>query len=70
MLVLFSDIVLLAQVDEVDDWLGCKEEKRVDDFDLYTFSLALGTTMNVKECVEMCIWIRTGFVSHMLSAFS
>jgi hypothetical protein len=34
MLVLLSDVVFLAQVDEVDDWLGCQEEKRVDELDL------------------------------------
>jgi hypothetical protein len=34
MLVLLSDVVFLAQIDEVDDWLGGEEEERVDDFDL------------------------------------
>jgi len=34
MLVLLADVVLLAQVDEVDNWLGGKEEERVDDLDL------------------------------------
>lgn len=34
MLVLLSDVVLLAQVDEVDDWLGSQEEERVNVLDL------------------------------------
>jgi len=34
MLVLLSDVVLLAQVDEVDHRFGCEEEKRVDELDL------------------------------------
>ena len=34
MLILLSDVIFLAQVDQIDDWLGCEEEKRVDDFDL------------------------------------
>lgn len=33
-LVLLSDVVFFAQVNEVYDWLGCEEEERVDDFDL------------------------------------
>ena len=33
-LVLLSDIVLLAQVDKVYDWFRGEEEERVDDFDL------------------------------------
>jgi hypothetical protein len=40
MLVLFADVIFLAQVDEINDWLGCEEEKWVDDFDLWKFSLA------------------------------
>ena len=35
MLVLLPDIVLLAEIDEVDDRLGCKKKQRVDDFNLY-----------------------------------
>lgn len=34
MLVLLSDIVLLAEIDEVYDRLGGKQEERVDDLDL------------------------------------
>lgn len=34
MLVAAADVVFLAEVDEVDDWLGCEEEEWVDDFDL------------------------------------
>jgi hypothetical protein len=34
MLVLLADVVFLAQVDEVDDWLGCQEEEWVDELDL------------------------------------
>jgi hypothetical protein len=37
MLVLLSDVVLLAQVDEVDNRLGGEEEERVDELDLETF---------------------------------
>jgi hypothetical protein len=39
MLVLFSDIVLLAQVDEVDNRLGRQEEERVDELDLEILSI-------------------------------
>ena len=34
MLVFLPDIVLLTEVDEVNDRLGCKEKERVYDFDL------------------------------------
>jgi hypothetical protein len=34
MLVLLADVILLAEVDEIDDGLGREEEKRVDDLDL------------------------------------
>ena len=34
MLVLLSDVVLLAQVDEVDDRFGCEKEERVNELDL------------------------------------
>jgi hypothetical protein len=34
MLVLLSDVILFTQIDEIYYWLGCKEEKRVDNFDL------------------------------------
>lgn len=33
-LVLLAEVVLLAQVDQVDHRLGCEEEKRVDNFHL------------------------------------
>ena len=33
-LVLLTDVVLLAQVDQVDNWFSSEEEQRVDDFDL------------------------------------
>ena len=33
-LVLLSDIVLFAEVDEVDDRLGCEQEERIDYFNL------------------------------------
>jgi len=35
MLVLLSNVVLLAQVDEIDDRFGGQEEKRVDELDLF-----------------------------------
>lgn len=34
MLVLLADIVLLAQVDEIDDGFGREQQERVDHFDL------------------------------------
>jgi len=33
-LVLLANIVLLAEVDKEDDWLGGEEEEWVDDLDL------------------------------------
>jgi hypothetical protein len=39
MLVLLSDVVLLAQVDEIDDRFGRKEEERVDELDLEILSV-------------------------------
>lgn len=33
-LVLLSDVILLAQVDEVDYWLCGEKEERVDELDL------------------------------------
>lgn len=38
MLVLLPNVVLFAKVDEEDDWFCCEEEKRVDVFDLFTYS--------------------------------
>ena len=38
MFVLLADVVLFAQVDEVDHRLGGKEEERIDDFDLVLVS--------------------------------
>ena len=32
--VFLADVVLFAEVDEVDDWFGGEEEERVYDFDL------------------------------------
>lgn len=34
MLVLLSDVVFFAEVDEVNNRLGCQEEERVDDLNL------------------------------------
>ena len=34
MLILLTDVVLFAEVDEVDDGFGGEEEERIDDFDL------------------------------------
>lgn len=34
MLVLLPDVILLAEVDEVDDGFGSEEEERVNRFDL------------------------------------
>jgi hypothetical protein len=47
MLVFLANIVLLAQVNEVDNRLGCEKEERVDDLDLY-FLVSVGTTDAVK----------------------
>ena len=50
MLVLLSDIVLLAQVDEVDDRLGGQKEERVDKFDLDISSVtAVKCSQNKSE---------------------
>ena len=38
MLVLLSDIVFLAEIDEVDNWFRGKEEERIDDLDLSNHS--------------------------------
>ena len=34
MLILLSDIVFLAEIDEVDNWFSGKEEERIYDLDL------------------------------------
>jgi hypothetical protein len=34
MLVFLADVVFLAQVYQIDNWLGCEKEQRVDDLDL------------------------------------
>lgn len=34
MLVLLSDVIFLAEVDEVDNGFGAEEEERIYDFDL------------------------------------
>ncbi len=63
MLVLLSDIVLLAQIDEIYDGFGSKEEKRVDEFDLeFHVSDACREYSRNKWNFKSCI--RTGFVSH------
>ena len=41
MLVLLADVVLLAEVDEVDHGLGGQQEERVDDLDLRTRRISL-----------------------------
>lgn len=33
-LVLFPDVILFAQIDEIGDWFGGKQLKAVDDIDL------------------------------------
>jgi hypothetical protein len=52
MLILLADVILLAQVDQIDDRLGCEEEKRVDDFDLCVLvSIEDGNgTLKIKRC--------------------
>ena len=42
MLVLFPDVVLLAQVNEVDYRLGSQEKQRVDELDLNCLSVVAG----------------------------
>ena len=41
MLVLLSDVILFAKVDEVDDRFGTEEEERIYGFDLVHHSLVL-----------------------------
>ena len=40
-LVLLSDVIFFAKVDEVDDRLGAEEEERIYGFDLVHHSLVL-----------------------------
>ena len=49
MLVLLSDVVLLAQVDEVDNRLGSEEEKRVDVLNLCSKSASDRMKLSIAE---------------------
>ena len=49
MLVLLSDVVLLAQVDEVDNRLGSEEEKRVDVLNLCSKSASDMMKLSIAE---------------------
>ena len=53
MLVLLADVVLLAEVDQVDDGLCGEEEERVDNFDLANckYKFADGVCANSGEVV-------------------
>jgi hypothetical protein len=48
-LVLLANVVLLAEVDEVDDRLGRKEEERVDDLDLANGKLVFADLCGVSR---------------------
>jgi hypothetical protein len=51
-LVLLSDVVFFAEVDEVDNWFGCEKEEWVDDLDLtYLLAVAYSTTCVKAACV-------------------
>ena len=50
-LVLLPDVVALAQVDEVDNGLGCEEEERVDGLDLYNIKSADASIIIVTNVV-------------------
>lgn len=54
-LVLLADVVLLAEVDEVDDGLGRKEEERVDDLDLANGKLVFADMYRVSKRNSGCI---------------
>jgi hypothetical protein len=32
--VLLADIIFLAEIDEIDDWLGCEQLQSIDNIDL------------------------------------
>jgi hypothetical protein len=62
MLVLLTDIVLLAEIDEVDNGLGSEEEKRVDDLDLGNSQYVLPNELYSRDNVlGMDIRHRTAF---------
>ena len=51
-LVLLSDVIFFAEVDEVDDWLGREEEERIYGFDLVHHSLVLHPKANCKSMAQ------------------
>ena len=62
-LVLLPDVVLFAEVDEVDDGLGGEEEEGVDDFDL-VISLAMGHRSCIVLCASVFVVVSDGTFSH------
>lgn len=60
-LVLLTDVVLLAQVDQVDHRLSSKKEERVDDLDLLTISILSQQNMMKINCIK--VTIRRDFIS-------
>ena len=48
-LVLLSDVVLFAKVDEVDCWLRRKQEERIDDLDLLLTSATASFCVSESE---------------------
>jgi hypothetical protein len=53
MLVLFSDVVLLTQVDEVDNRLSGKEEQRINNLDLI---FVMSVTCGQNDCEVIEVW--------------
>lgn len=52
-LVLLADVILFAQVDEIDDWLCREKEERVDELDL---EKRISTTSSKisRHCNDVC----------------
>lgn len=51
-LVLLADVVLFAEVDEEDDWLGGEEEEWVDDLDLGVFRSVKYRAEFAGQCID------------------
>lgn len=55
MLVLLSKVVLFAEIDEVDDRFGCKEEEWIDDFNLKMPSYLAASLLKCARSVTMYV---------------
>lgn len=65
MLVLLSNVIFLAEINEVDDWLCSEKEQWVNDFDLLHAQLAqYPNSQKFEEGLVGKISFRTGFISH------